>query len=171
MNGAMFDSTFNIFFKLKIAKTYDAMLSTPLAPADIALGELTWALMRATVYSTAFLVVMAGFGYVLSPWAVLCLPGRHADQLRLRRHGHGGHVVHAQLAGLRQGLPRHHPAVPLLGHLLSPIGVPGVAPGRGPRARRCTRGWPCSAASTPGICRLVARSATPPIWRSWGRWA
>ena len=44
MNGAIFDSTFNIFFKLKIAKTYDAMLSTPLGVGDIALGELTWAL-------------------------------------------------------------------------------------------------------------------------------
>lgn len=74
MNGATLDSTFNVFFKLKIAKTYDAVLSTPLGPGDVALGELTWSLMRATVYSTAFLVVMAGFGYVLSPWAVLCLP-------------------------------------------------------------------------------------------------
>ena len=75
MNGATLDSTFNIFFKLKIAKTYDAVLSTPLAPGDIALGEMTWSLMRATTYSTAFLIVMAGLGYVVSPWAVLCLPG------------------------------------------------------------------------------------------------
>jgi lipooligosaccharide transport system permease protein len=74
MNGATLDSTFNVFFKLKIAKTYDAVLSTPLGPGDIALGELTWALMRATIYSTGFLVVMAGLGYVLSPWAILCLP-------------------------------------------------------------------------------------------------
>jgi len=74
MNGATLDSTFNVFFKLKIAKTYDAVLSTPLGPGDVALGELTWSLMRATVYSTAFLVVMAGLGYVLSPWAILCLP-------------------------------------------------------------------------------------------------
>ena len=74
MNGATLDSTFNVFFKLKIAKTYDAVLSTPLGPGDVALGELTWALMRATVYSAAFLVVMAGFGYVVSPWAILCLP-------------------------------------------------------------------------------------------------
>jgi len=74
MNGATLDSTFNVFFKLKIAKTYDAVLSTPLSPGDVALGELTWSLMRATAYSTAFLVVMAGLGYVPSPWAVLCLP-------------------------------------------------------------------------------------------------
>ena len=38
-------ATFNVFFKLKIAKTYDAMLSTPLGPGDVALGELTWALI------------------------------------------------------------------------------------------------------------------------------
>ncbi len=78
MNGATLDSTFNVFFKLKIAKTYDAVLATPLGPADIALGELTWALMRATVYSAAFLVVMASLGYVLSPWAILCLPAAMA---------------------------------------------------------------------------------------------
>jgi lipooligosaccharide transport system permease protein len=74
MNGAMFDSTFNIFFKLKIAKTYDAMLSTPLAPTDIALGELSWALLRGSIYSAAFLLAMTGFGYVLTPWAALCFP-------------------------------------------------------------------------------------------------
>ncbi len=78
MNGATLDSTFNVFFKLKIAKTYDAVLSTPLGPADVALGELTWALMRATVYSAAFLVVMASLGYVLSAWAILCLPAAMA---------------------------------------------------------------------------------------------
>jgi lipooligosaccharide transport system permease protein len=75
MNGAMFDSTFNIFFKLKIAHTYDAMLSTPLSVSDIALGELSWALIRGALYSAAFLCVMAGLGYIVSPWAILCYPG------------------------------------------------------------------------------------------------
>jgi lipooligosaccharide transport system permease protein len=74
MSGATLDSTFNVFFKLKIAKTYDAVLATPLGPGDVALGELTWSLMRGAAYSTAFLVVMAGLGYVLSPWALLALP-------------------------------------------------------------------------------------------------
>ena len=74
MNGALFDATFNIFFKLKITKTYDAVLSTPLGVADIALAELLWCLIRAGLYSGAFMVVMAALGYVLSPWAVLCYP-------------------------------------------------------------------------------------------------
>jgi lipooligosaccharide transport system permease protein len=74
MNGALFDATFNMFFRLKIAKTYDAILSTPLGPNDVALGELGWSLIRGSTYSGVFILVMALFGYVLSPWAILCLP-------------------------------------------------------------------------------------------------
>ncbi len=32
MNGAIAESTFNVFFKLNYAKTYDAVLATPMAP-------------------------------------------------------------------------------------------------------------------------------------------
>ena len=74
MNGAIFDATFGIFFKLKIAKTYDAVLATPLGVRDVAIGELSWALVRGTVYSVAFLTVMAALGLIASWWAVLCLP-------------------------------------------------------------------------------------------------
>jgi len=74
MNGAVFDSTFNIFFKLKYAKLYDAMLATPLGPVDIALGEIGWALIRGGFYATAFLGVLLGLGLISSPWALLALP-------------------------------------------------------------------------------------------------
>ena len=74
MNGALYDSTFNLFFKLRYAKTYDAVLATPLGVADVALGEVTWALMRGSLYSLGFLVVMAALGLVISPWALLALP-------------------------------------------------------------------------------------------------
>lgn len=75
MNGAIFDCTFKIFFQLKIMKVYESMLSTPLSPRDVAVGELLWALLRGTMYCGVFLCVMAGFGYVGTPWAILCLPG------------------------------------------------------------------------------------------------
>ena len=55
MNGAVFDSTFNVFFKLKYARLYDAMLATPLGPRDVAVGEISWSLMRGALYSAAFL--------------------------------------------------------------------------------------------------------------------
>jgi lipooligosaccharide transport system permease protein len=74
MNGAVFDSTFNVFFKLRYARLYDAMLATPLGPVDIALGEIGWALLRGGLYALGFLAVMAGFGLLTSPWVLLALP-------------------------------------------------------------------------------------------------
>jgi len=74
MNGAIYDSTFNVFFNLKYAKTYDAVLATPMAVGDIAVGEVAWALLRGLMYAVAFLVVMAALGLVHSFWAVLALP-------------------------------------------------------------------------------------------------
>jgi lipooligosaccharide transport system permease protein len=74
MNGAVFDSTFNVFFKLKYNRLYDAVLATPLGPVDIALGEIGWALLRGALYALGFLAVMGGFGLLLSPWALLALP-------------------------------------------------------------------------------------------------
>jgi len=73
-NGAVFDSTFNVFFKLKYARLYDAMLATPLGPVDIALGEIGWALIRGGLYALGFLTVLAGCGLLSSPWALLALP-------------------------------------------------------------------------------------------------
>jgi lipooligosaccharide transport system permease protein len=74
MNGAIYDSTMNVYFKLKFAKTYDAILATPVGVGDVAVGEITWALLRGALYSAVFLVVMAALGDVLSPWAALALP-------------------------------------------------------------------------------------------------
>jgi lipooligosaccharide transport system permease protein len=74
MNGAIFDSTFNMFFKLKYAKTYDAILATPVGVQDIALGEIAWALLRGAMYAVAFLIVMAVMGLVHSWLALLALP-------------------------------------------------------------------------------------------------
>lgn len=74
MNGAIYDATFNLFFKLKYNKLYDAVLATPVTPVDVAVGEIGWALMRGSFYSTAFLVVMLVMGLVASWWAVLALP-------------------------------------------------------------------------------------------------
>lgn len=74
MNGAVFETTYPIYFKLRFNKLYDAMLATPLGPFDIAIGEIGWATLRGSVYSVGFVVVMAAMGLVSSPWAVLMLP-------------------------------------------------------------------------------------------------
>jgi lipooligosaccharide transport system permease protein len=73
MNGAFYDAT-NVFWKLRYGKVYDAMLSTPVSPGDVAVGETMWAVVRALLYSAAFLVVIASLGLIESWWGVLALP-------------------------------------------------------------------------------------------------
>ncbi|MFC7403139.1 ABC transporter permease [Citricoccus sp. GCM10030269] len=74
MNGAVYDSTWNVFFKMKMSKLYETMLNTSLGPIDVALGEITLALMRGGLYSVAFLIIMSALGLVTSWWALLLLP-------------------------------------------------------------------------------------------------
>jgi lipooligosaccharide transport system permease protein len=50
------------------------VLATPVGVADVAVGEVLWALMRGAVYSTGFLITMLFFGVVESWWAVLAVP-------------------------------------------------------------------------------------------------
>ena len=74
MNGAVIDATFGLFFKLKYNKLYDAVLATPVTPVDVAIGEITWALMRGSLYSISFIGVMLVIGLISSWWAVFALP-------------------------------------------------------------------------------------------------
>jgi len=74
MNGAVFESTMNIYFKLKFAKTYDAMLATPLEPFDLAIGEIGWSQIRGSIYAVGYIIVLLAMGLVESPWSVLALP-------------------------------------------------------------------------------------------------
>jgi lipooligosaccharide transport system permease protein len=74
MNGAVYESTFNVYFKLKYAKIFDAVLATPLGARDVARGEITYANLRGAAYATVFVIMMATLGDVESTWAILALP-------------------------------------------------------------------------------------------------
>jgi lipooligosaccharide transport system permease protein len=74
MNGAVMDSTFNVFFRMKYAKLYDSVLATPMRADEIALGEIGWALIRGGMYAVAFMVVMALMGLIHSAWALAAVP-------------------------------------------------------------------------------------------------
>jgi lipooligosaccharide transport system permease protein len=74
MNGALYDSTFNVFFRMKYAKLYESVLATPIGPFEVALGEIGWALLRGTIYAVAFTLVMTFMGLITSWWAVFAVP-------------------------------------------------------------------------------------------------
>ncbi len=74
MNGAIYDSTWNVFFKMHFGKLYQGMLATSLGPLDVALGEISLALLRGAAYGLTFLLVMQALGLNLAWTAVLALP-------------------------------------------------------------------------------------------------
>jgi lipooligosaccharide transport system permease protein len=73
MNGAFYDAT-NVFWKLRYGKVYESILSTPVGPRDVATGETMWAVVRASLYASAYLVVITALGLVDSWWGLLALP-------------------------------------------------------------------------------------------------
>jgi lipooligosaccharide transport system permease protein len=73
MNGAIYDGT-AVFWKMKYAKLYDTVLATPVGPAEVALGETSWALFRGLLYGIAFLATVAALGLVHSGLAAFALP-------------------------------------------------------------------------------------------------
>jgi lipooligosaccharide transport system permease protein len=79
MNGAIYETSNNFFYKLKYAKLYDAIISTPMSLSDVARGEIMWALLRGSLYAVGFLAVVAvlgvaGWGLLSSPLALLAFP-------------------------------------------------------------------------------------------------
>lgn len=74
MNGAVYDSTWNVFFKMNFAKLYQGMLYTSLGPLDVAMGEIFLALLRGLLYATGFTAVMGVMGLITTPWAILMIP-------------------------------------------------------------------------------------------------
>ena len=74
MNGAIYDSTWNVFFKMHFGKVYNGMLSTSMGTLDVALGEISWALLRGLAYAIGFMAVVSGMGLVPSAWGILAIP-------------------------------------------------------------------------------------------------
>ena len=74
MNGASYEVTFNVFVRMNFEKAYDAMLTTPIEPDDVLLGEVLWAMTRAAIYGGCFFVILALFGLAPLPRALLVLP-------------------------------------------------------------------------------------------------
>jgi lipooligosaccharide transport system permease protein len=74
MNGASFEVTYNAFVRMNFEKTYESMLTTPIQPEDVLLGEILWAVTRASIYGGCFFLVLAAAGLAPLPAALWALP-------------------------------------------------------------------------------------------------
>lgn len=74
MFGAIIETTYNSFVRIHVRRVVEAVVTTPLSLADVVVGEYLWAATRAVAYGCVFLVVMAAFGLVHSPLALLVPP-------------------------------------------------------------------------------------------------
>ncbi len=75
------ESMYPVMGAIKWVRTYFAMLATPLKVADILAGQVAWIAVRLLTVSAVYLAVMAAFGAVRSPLAVLALPAGVATGL------------------------------------------------------------------------------------------
>ena len=143
MNGAIYDSTWNVFFKMNFGKLYHGMLATSLGPLDVALGEILLALLRGGVYGLGFLIIMQGLGLNLALDRAARAP-RHPDhRVRLRQRRDGDHQLPEDVPADGVDPVRAAADVPVLGDVLP--------------AHRCTR------SRSSGSCRRC-RSGTRSSW-------
>ena len=74
MQLATFESSWPVLSAIKWDRQYHAMLATPLRYGDILLGHQTFVAARIFMTATVYLVVIAAFGAVSSPLAILAVP-------------------------------------------------------------------------------------------------
>ena len=119
MFGAVIETTYNSFVRIHVRRVFEAVITTPLSLADVVVGEYLWAATRAVLYGVVFLIVMACFGLVHTPMALLLPAGLRDRRPDLRGARHGLHQPHHEHRALQHPLHRdHHPDVPVRRGLL-----------------------------------------------------
>lgn len=74
MNSAFFECTYGSYVRMYYQKTFDAMIATPLSIEDVIAGELLWGATRSVIYVVIMLPVLALFGVITLPLAILAIP-------------------------------------------------------------------------------------------------
>ncbi|HZP42340.1 MAG TPA: ABC transporter permease [Candidatus Binatia bacterium] len=74
MNSATFETTIGSFTRMVEQNTYAAILATPCSVADVVAGDVLWAATKGTIAVAVVLALVAAFGLLASPLAVLLLP-------------------------------------------------------------------------------------------------
>ncbi|MBN1173505.1 MAG: ABC transporter permease [Micromonosporaceae bacterium] len=74
MNGPFFEGSIGFFSKMRYRKLFDATISTPVTPFEVAAGELLWSLGQGAMYSLAFCTVMVALGLATLGQVLAVLP-------------------------------------------------------------------------------------------------
>lgn len=74
MNSAFFECTYGSYVRMYYQKAFDAMIATPLSIEDVIAGELLWGATKSVMYVVIMLGVLALFGVVALPVALLVIP-------------------------------------------------------------------------------------------------
>ena len=86
MNSAFFECTYGSYVRMYYQKSFDAMIATPLSIEDVIAGELLWGATRSVIYVIIMLPVLAAFGVVSLPLALLDHPARIPRRPDVCRH-------------------------------------------------------------------------------------
>jgi len=74
MLRAAFECTYGSFYRMKYQHTFDAIISTPVTPFEVAMGEVMWGATKSFLSSAVLFVVMFSIGVFHGWWAVLAFP-------------------------------------------------------------------------------------------------
>jgi lipooligosaccharide transport system permease protein len=74
MYASFFECTYASFVRMYYQKTFDAIISTPVSLEEVIAGELVWGATKSLINGGIVLAVIAAFGLVYSPLALLILP-------------------------------------------------------------------------------------------------
>lgn len=71
---ATFECTYGSFYRMTYQHTFDAIISTPLTPLEVAFGEISWGATKSLISSVVLFIVMGLVGAFDHFWAVLAFP-------------------------------------------------------------------------------------------------
>lgn len=74
MYSSFFECTYGSFVRMYFQKTFDAIISTPISIEEVIAGEMLWGATRSLISSSIVLAVVAAFGLISSPFALLIPP-------------------------------------------------------------------------------------------------
>src|SRR6218665_897131 len=71
---AFFESSYGFYVRVTFEFVYKAMLTTPIGPKEIVVGEFLWVFIRAALMGGSVGLVLAVMGLLENPWALFLFP-------------------------------------------------------------------------------------------------